>query len=332
MTIREFKTESIKQLSLSPLSHSPALDIDVLLMHKLNLTKTALLLNYNIELQKEDIIWLENAIQKRINGLPIAYITGHKDFYGFDFIVTPDVLIPKPDTEILVEKAIEKITYILSKKEKKSPKICDMCTGSGCIAISVFKSLLENKNILPEELPSFYLVDISQKALEIAKRNAAKLLNYKGDRDNYSDNYPIKKYKGDRDSPLESPIPSSKITFIQSNLFQNITTSFDIILTNPPYVPSSMTDELLSDGRNEPRLALDGDVCDNGDRDKSNDGLSIIRRLIPQAKKHLNPNGFILMETGEYNAKAAALIAECYGFTSKIYKDLEGQLRVLELN
>ena len=97
-----------------------------------------------------------------------------------------------------------------------------------------------------------------------------------------------------------------------------------------------MVDELLRDGRSEPRLALDGDITLTGDRaceadgQAKDDGLEIIRNLIPQAQAHLAPRGTVLMETGEYNAEATAALAEDLGFNTEIHKDLEGQLRVVE--
>mgnify|MGYP002861411072 CR=1 FL=1 len=182
-----------------------------------------------------------------------------------------------------------------------------MCTGSGCIGLSILKNLLEEKNIEEGLLPKIILADISKEALLISEKNARSLFSEK------------------------SSLVKSKISFCQTNLFENLKETFDIIVSNPPYIPSHITEELLKDGRSEPRLALDGDVNLNGEKSQSNDGLEVIRNLIPQAKKRLSPGGIILMETGEYNAKKAAKIAENLGFKSKIHKDLEGQLRVVEL-
>lgn len=311
MTIQEFKTSSIDLLKNT--SPSPQLDLEVLLMHLLNLTRTELLLHRNQTLTEDNLEWLNNALKKRQRGLPVAYITGHKEFYGYDFIVTPSVLIPKPDTEILVERAIELVIEKMENNPNKILTICDMCTGSGCIALAVMKTLIDVYKIPYGNLPSFTLVDISQDALNIAIENARVLL----------------------------PDYLDKLHFVRSNLFDQFSLSggwsFDLILTNPPYIPHSMVSELLKDGRSEPRLALDGDVTLTGDAaytidgDLADDGLEIIKNLIPQAKNHLSPLGIILMETGEYNAKATASIAENHGFQTKIHKDLEDQLRVVEI-
>ncbi len=314
MTIREYKNQIIKNISSSA---SPQLDAEILLCYFLNFNKTQLLLNQNKELPDEIKPKLDNAISRRAAGLPIAYITGHKEFYGYDFIVSPDVLIPKPDTEILVERAVDVILSMMDARGENLLTVCDMCTGSGCIAVAVAKTLLEDERVPPEQLPKFTLADISEPALDIARRNVEALLG----------NGP------------ESSLILSRFNFVRTNLFDAISEAikYDVILSNPPYIPHTMVDELLQDGRSEPRLALDGDITLEGDRattqsgEPANDGLAIIRNLIPQAQAHLAPRGSILMETGEYNAEATAELAESFGFNTEIHRDLEGQLRVVEI-
>ena len=305
MTIFQFKQQSIKQLSASfnnSVTHSPALDVEILLSHFLRKTKTQLLMDAKQELEPSDLEKLNAAIEKRLTGLPIAYITGEKEFYGYTFHVTPDVLIPKPDTEILVENAVNEILEKIDAHPNSLLNVCDMCTGSGCIALAVLRVLADDYKISTEELPKFTLVDISDKALNVARKNAEALL---------------------------SEEEQSRVRFVRSNLFQIVPWKFDLILSNPPYIPHKMVDELLLDGRNEPRLALDGDVTISGDRAAENDGLEIISNLIPQAKDHLAHLGSMFMETGEYNAEATAEIGEGNGFRTEIIKDLEGQLRVV---
>ena len=314
MTIREYKKTIIDSLKTSA---SPQLDAEVLLCHFLNLNKTQLLMKQNEELPDDLKSQLDDAVTRRATGLSVAYITGHKEFYGYDFIVTPDVLIPKPDTEILVERAVDVILSMMDARGENLLTVCDMCTGSGCIAIAVAKTLLEDERVPPEQLPKFTLADISEPALDIARRNTAEFLG-----------------KGP-----DSALVLSRFNFVRTNLFDAITEAikYDVILSNPPYIPHTMVDELLRDGRSEPRLALDGDITLEGDRalaaDGSavDDGLAIIRNLIPQAQAHLAPRGEILMETGEYNAEATAALAETAGFNTEIHRDLEGQLRVVEM-
>ena len=313
MTLQELKSKIIEKLSKT--SPSPKLDAEVLLSYCLGFSKTALLLKRDYEVPSDKEAWLCDATNRRATGLPIAYITGHKEFYGYDFIVSPDVLIPKPDTEILVERAVDVILSMMDTRGENLLTVCDMCTGSGCIAIAVAKTLLEDERVPPEQLPKFTLADISEPALDIARRNAAALLSNHGN------------------------LVLSRFNFVRTNLFDAISEAikYDVILSNPPYIPHTMVDELLRDGRSEPRLALDGDITLTGDRacaddgQTKDDGLEIIRNLIPQAQAHLAPRGTVLMETGEYNAGAAAALAAAAGFNTEIHRDLEGQLRVVEM-
>lgn len=298
MTIQEFKNISIKTLKDSP---SASLDTNVLLEHCLKQNKTWILVHSEEELSAEQFSWLTEAVAKRKTGLPVAYITGYKEFYGYDFTVSPDVLIPKPDTEILVEKAIDEIITKIEFQTEIVLSVCDMCAGSGCIGISVLKNLIEEFKIPSGQLPKFTFADISEKALDIARQNAKKLL---------------------------PPAEFKELRFIQTDLFSEVPFTFDLILTNPPYIPAKMVTALLKDGRNEPRLALDGDIGIFGVPTEENDGLGIIRRLVPESYGHLAYNGVLLMETGEYNAAATKIIFEQNKFRcTKIFKDLEGQDR-----
>ncbi len=176
-----------------------------------------------------------------------------------------------------------------------------MCTGSGCVAISIIKTL-KDLHSPGESNPKFTLADISNKALDIAWKNARRILD---------------------------PETLSKVTFVSTNLFKNLKDkSFDLIVSNPPYVPCDQTTELLKDGRNEPRLALDGDIDIEGKPSGTKDGLEIIRNLVSQAKSHLTENGMLILETGEYNAMETACLMEKIGFRDvKTYVDLEGDLR-----
>lgn len=313
MTLQELKSKIIEKLSKT--SPSPKLDAEVLLSHCLGFSKNELLLKRDYKIPPEKEACLCDATNRRATGLPIAYITGHKEFYGYDFIVSPDVLIPKPDTEILVERAVDVILSKMDARGENLLTVCDMCTGSGCIAIAVAKTLLEDERVASDQLPKFTLADISEPALDIARRNASTLLADHGS------------------------LVMSRFNFVRTNLFDAITDAikYDVILSNPPYIPHTMVDELLRDGRSEPRLALDGDITLEGDRacaddgQPADDGLEIIRNLIPQAQAHLAPRGTVLMETGEYNAEAAAALAAAAGFNTEIHRDLEGQLRVVEM-
>ena len=265
----------------------------------LNVDKTYLLTHSQNELTETQLENLASAVSKRRTGLPIAYITCVKEFYGRDFCVSSAVLIPKPDTEILVERAAEIILQSV-----QTVKLCDMCTGSGCIGLSVFLAVKENPQTDLCKIESVCLADISEAALEIAKLNAKRLLH-------------------DEDK--------ARFSFIKTDLFAGITDTFDLICANPPYIPHGEAAALLEDGRNEPLLALDGDANVDETISESGDGLAVIRRLVPAAFKRLNGGGTLLMECGEYNAQKAADLCREAGFSSvRIHKDLAEQMRLVE--
>ncbi|MBQ8353340.1 MAG: peptide chain release factor N(5)-glutamine methyltransferase [Spirochaetaceae bacterium] len=277
-------------------AQSPVLDANILLCHFLNLSKTALICNDSRILTETELEIIQKGIEKRLSGLPVAYITKHKEFFGYDFYVDQNVLIPKPDTELLVEQALLAVdkAFATAPEKKADYKIADVCTGSGCIAISVLKTLFQKYRASIKVAAS----DISKAALAVAEKNADTLLS-KEERQN--------------------------ISFYQGDLFQAFSSSenqkFDMILSNPPYVPTNLTDELLSDGRSEPRLALDGE----------SDGLGIIRRLVEEAKNHLKKGGVFFLEAGEYNVEEAGKCLLNAGFTDIfIHKDLAGLLRLVE--
>ncbi|MBR1722845.1 MAG: peptide chain release factor N(5)-glutamine methyltransferase [Treponema sp.] len=323
MTIQEAKTYGKQNLLSSP---TPELDTAVLLQHITGFDKTHLLLNRDFELTNGQEADFLASIEKRKTGLPVAYITGHKEFFALDFLVTPDVLIPKPDTELLVELALDALEdKFLAASDTLNhseaiPTVCDMCTGSGCVGLSIAKKI--SSDYTDGHRLSLTLVDISEKALAVARKNAERLLMTDGEMSrNASD--------GLKSAKKQSPDSSLLIPhFIQSNLFENIPHTFDLIVTNPPYVPHSESLELLKDGRSEPLLALDGDVDEYGEYDFTTDGLSLIRRLVPQCYEHLNRNGVLIMETGEYNAQETAELFKKAGFRNvRIEYDMNEMMR-----
>ncbi len=203
--------------------NSAFLDADILISHLLKKNRAWILSHYDAEFSAyyEEFLTL---VEKRVSGLPIAYITGKKDFYGREFFVSPAVLIPKPDTEILVEEALQSLKEKAGENSEET-SILDICTGSGCIGLS----LLAELNSVGIKL---VLGDISDSALEICKKNAEKLL------------------------PKESleRVSIRKMDLVNDDFGGN----YDIITANPPYVPTKLSEQLLEDGRNEPMLALDG--------------------------------------------------------------------------
>lgn len=303
MTISQARKFAVSELKSSP---SPALDADVILKWILKCDQAFILFHSETELSEPQKELFCSSIEKRKTGLPVAYITGIKEFFGYDFEVDQNVLIPKPDTELLVGNAVNFIEEKFhASSDCKILSVCDMCSGSGCVGISILK-FIEEKKIIPKPLlPKLVFADISKNTLDIAKKNSLRLL---------------------------SKCAFEKTVFVQSNLFENLGHSrnglFDFIVSNPPYIPYSQTVELLKDGRGEPSLALCGDIDLNGNLTNFDDGLEIIRNLVFQSVDFLNPGGILILETGEYNALQTKKIMEDSGFKDvKIYKDLEGQFR-----
>jgi protein-(glutamine-N5) methyltransferase, release factor-specific len=285
------------------------LDADVLLQHFLNKPRAWLFAHDDADISPIRETFCA-AVERRSTGLPIAYITGEKDFWGLSFKVSPDVLIPKPDTELLVERSL---AVIKEKAEALRPPeqtlyLLDPCTGSGCVAISILYTLEAEgiRNIV------CVAVDISPAALAIARLNAERLLSAEAQRR-------LCFIEGDMRT-LPETIARVRESLSPSSLLPNIL-RFDLIAANPPYVPSALTQELLKDGRNEPALALDG----------GSDGLDFIRILTNNTRTVLNGGGVLLSEVGEYHAHAARRLFETAGFSDvRIHQDLAGQDRLIE--
>ena len=323
MTIREARRSAIGLLESSALSKqvSPtsALDVDCLLCAVLHTNRSSLLAHDEQTLSPSQYKAFCKAVEKRQTGLPVAYIVGHKEFFGFDFCVSPAVLIPKSDTELLVELAlaeIKKRVCVLKESAnggtgkctgttqahggKPQLYIADVCTGSGCVILSILKTLEQKHSELCKNIRlACRASDISKKALRVARKNAARLL----------DGSAIEKPRFFCADLLGFGSPSGSVS-------EN---RYDIIVSNPPYVPSKTAAELLEDGRSEPLSALDG----------GKDGLDIIRRLVPQAFTALKKGGVFLVETGEYNAGETRSLMTKSGFIDIVtYNDLGGLPRV----
>lgn len=214
MNIEEILKKEINNLKQNNIENS-TLKAKILLENILNVKKEYLLIHSEEEVKQEDKIKYENCIKELIKGKPLQYITNKQEFMGLNFYVDENVLIPQPDTEILVEKAIE-----IAETTQKN-KILDMCTGSGCIAISLAKKI-NNAQITA--------VDISNSALNVANKNAI-------------------------NNNVEN-----KIKFINSDMFNNIEEKFDIIVSNPPYIETETINKLEIEVQNEPHVALDGGI------------------------------------------------------------------------
>ena len=232
---------------------SPRLNAETLLMFTLNCDRAHLYAHPERELTREEQSRYEEALTQRSKGVPAQYITGHQEFWGLDLIVSPAVLIPRPETEHLIEAVLP------LAKPMKAPKIADVGTGSGAIALALAK-----------ELPNaeIHATDNSPAALEIAEANAARLqLEFSS-----KDHYP----------------PQRRIFFHDTDLLDGLEAgTFDFVVSNPPYVGLSEEDEVQLEVRKfEPRSAVFAGPT----------GREVIEELIPAANAALKPGGYLVME------------------------------------
>lgn len=217
-------------------------------------------------------------IRKRATHIPLQHLTGVQEFMGLTFQVNKHVLIPRQDTEVLVETALDKITEL-----PDNLNVLDMCTGSGCILLSILYYTQKEKNI------SGTGVDISEKALEMAEINARQL--------------------------------GIKADFCLSDLFDNVSDKYSMIVSNPPYIRSSVIETLQAEVKDhDPILALDG----------MEDGLHFYRRIISESKKHLQDRGYLLFEIGHDQGTEVSDLMKDAGYQNVVIKkDLAGLDRVV---
>ncbi len=257
----------------------------------------------------------QELIQKRAERIPLQQLLGTQEFMGLKFYIDENVLIPRQDTETLVER-------VLRDYPEKEVSLLDMCTGSGCIAISL-AVLGGYKNVTA--------VDISGPALKVAKKNARHLfLIQKGSA--RSESFQVSEdpwcirlktwlTKGAR---LQAEIEEHCLTLLQSNLFQamNADDMYDVIVSNPPYIPSAVIEELEPEVRDhEPRVALDG----------KDDGLYFYRVLALECSKHLKKGGSVYFEIGYDQADAVSRILTIAGYKEiEVIKDEPGLDRVVK--
>ncbi len=243
MTIKQAMIKGVTILKLEKIS-TPKLKARLLLQYVLKKPRQYLIVYDNQKLtDKEEQEYLKY-IELVAQGEPIEHITHQKEFMKLDFYVDENVLIPRQDTEVLVEEVIKIAQNIRAKK------ILDLCTGSGAIAVSLAK-YLENIQITA--------LDISRKALDVAIANA---------KNNHV---------------------QEKITFVESNLFQDLRQEkYDIIVSNPPYIRRKEIETLDKEVRKEPKIALDG----------GEDGLDFYREIINKGYEYLKYGGYICLEIG----------------------------------
>ncbi len=310
----EYGIELLKENNID----EPILKARILLANILERNKEYLLIHEIEELNDDDINKYRKNIIRLCKGEPVQYITNKQEFMGLEFYVDENVLIPQPDTEILVEEVIDicKSYYLSSTKENKvgvallgdptrinnTIKILDLCTGSGAIGIAIAKNI-ENYEIT--------LSDISDKALEVTEKNCINIVGT-------AICLPRKTKNAGANFHIN---PQNKIQIIQSDLFENISTKFDIIVSNPPYIKTDIIKTLDTEVQKEPKIALDGGP----------DGLNIYRRIISEAYKFLNPSGYLCLEIGYDQKEAVIKLIEEEGKYKEIYskKDLAGNDRII---
>jgi len=283
MTVSEALTNSTSLLTAANVD-TPRLDSQLLLAWVLKAQRIDLAREPERILDWREQTIFEKAVDLRAQRRPLPYITGTACFYGRDFTINRAVLIPRPETEILVEEALKRIKSI------DNPVIADICTGSGCIGITLACERPDS---------SVWLTDLCPLALNVAKKNCV--------RHNVEDR--TKRLQGDLLTPLQS---------------QSI--SFDIIVSNPPYVRPDEIPTLQAEVRDyEPRMALVGESDSVGI-----DGMELHRRLLAGAAALLNPGGWILLEVGRGQADDMALYALNNGYIDAIVlNDLAGIGRVV---
>ncbi len=242
MQLKDALNSALDRLTASHVG-SPRMNAETLLMFTLGCDRAYLYAHPERVLTRDENKRYNDAIEQRASGVPAQYITGHQEFWGMDLIVSPAVLIPRPETEHVIETVLRLVD------PTSSPRIVDVGTGSGCIALALAKEL---------PLAEVHATDISPGALEIARANAAR-------------------------HQLEN-----RIQFHETDLLRGLPLeTFDLIVSNPPYVGESEEDEVQLEVRKfEPRNAVFAGPT----------GLEVIERLIRQAQTALKPGGWLVME------------------------------------
>jgi release factor glutamine methyltransferase len=254
--LRDALTSAISHLTAAQVG-SPRMNAELLLMFTLGCDRTYLHAHPERELSSDEQLRYDQALAQRARGVPSQYITGHQEFWGMDFLVTPAVLIPRPETEHVIEAVMEHVVGgrapLRQAQGKLSPadllNLVDVGTGSGCIALALAKELSHAE---------IHATDISPDALEIARANAAR-------------------------HQLEN-----RIQFHETDLLRGLgAAAFDFVVSNPPYVGESEEDQVQLEVRKfEPRNAVFAGPT----------GLEVIERLIPQARTALKSGGWLVME------------------------------------
>ena len=281
MIYREAYQEGSGRLEQAGIEEA-VLDARLLLEYVCETDRNTLLAHGDREVTQEEYKRYQELLEKRAAHVPLQHLTGHQDFMGLDFLVNDQVLIPRQDTEILVEEVLRDL--------HDGMRILDMCTGSGCILLSLLQYSNDCEGVG---------VDLSEGALQVAEANYDRLKREK---------------------------PEMKATFIKSDLFREAAEfsgedKFDLIVSNPPYIRTDVVEGLMPEvWDHEPRMALDG----------LEDGLHFYREITREATKYLVNGGSLYYEIGYDQAEAVRDIMEQEGFAEiQVVQDYAGLDRVV---
>ena len=280
-TVQDALLDATRALGVTMEYHEARLQAELLLAHALETTRALLLARLSEPITPGVAARYAANVAQRAQHEPLAYILGHQEFYGLDLLVDRRVLIPRHETESLVELALDAARHT----GHVSPVVVDVGTGSGAIALALAKNLAQTRIVA---------TDASHNALVVAQTNAKRL-------------------------HLET-----RVEFLQGDLLEPVTGSFDLLVSNLPYIPSRRFDQLPREVRAfEPRLALDGGA----------NGLMVLRRLLHQLESHAARGAVAVLEISEEQGKAVIELAQQILPRARValHQDLEGLDRAVEI-
>jgi release factor glutamine methyltransferase len=252
---------------------APRLTAEVLLAHALSCDRVRLYLDFDKPIGEEELARYRELVRRRAEGEPTAYLIGRREFYGRPFRVDPRVLVPRPETELLVEVALAALPA--------GGRALDLCTGSGCVAISLALAGKEARVVA---------TDVSEEALAVARENATAL--------------------------------GAVVDFATGDLWSAVhgPERFDVVASNPPYIPAKELAGLPREVRREPCIALDG----------GEDGLAVLRRIVEGAPARLRPGGTLCLEMHESHFEPLPALCRSAGFARvEARRDLAGLPRLV---